>query len=307
MTDADVDGSHIRTLLLTFFYRQMPEIIEKGYLYIAQPPLFKLSKGKSEQYLKDEVEYNDFLLKKVCEKRKLLYGQEEIELENHRLYVFLGNLSEYYNAVGRLEVQGISESLIDTLLRQGVEDKGFLQDKARMESLSNILRTQGYDVQEPIWNDEREVYEIVIKNIKQSESKATPIKIGRSLIYSNEYQKCLTNGQGILPYDKPPYSVINSEQSDPIKVFEKKRDLLNFFVEEGKKGINIQRYKGLGEMNPEQLWETTMNPAKRTLLQVDIEDAVDSDEIFTILMGDEVEPRREFIQNNALEVSSLDI
>jgi len=134
-----------------------------------------------------------------------------------------------------------------------------------------------------------------------------PIRISRGLIYSEDYQKCLVLGKNIFPYDTPPFEVYTKEKEQDSIFFEDTRRLLAYFLEEGKKGLVVQRYKGLGEMNPEQLWQTTMDPARRTLLQVKIEDAVDSDEIFTILMGDEVEPRREFIQNNALEVTSLDI
>jgi DNA gyrase subunit B len=305
MTDADVDGSHIRTLLLTFFYRQMPEIIENGYLYIAQPPLFKLGKGKNEQYLKDEAEYNNHILKKICEKVKVgLNGDQE--LSNERLYLFAGNLTEYYDASAKLENQGIPVPLLDLLIEKGVEDKLFLQDRTQMEQLLNHLKEKGYEPQELAWNEERAIFEITIAYSLDGK-KVQPIKIGRGLIYSPEYQKCLAASKHILPYNRPPFTIIATEGEGSGASFPNRRSLLKHLMEEGKKGITIQRYKGLGEMNPEQLWETTMNPAKRVLLQVAVEDAVLSDEIFTILMGDQVEPRREFIQNNALEVSTLDI
>lgn len=306
MTDADVDGSHIRTLLLTFFFRQMPEIIENGFLYIAQPPLFKVGKGKSEQYLKDETEYNDFILKKICEKVKIGLNGGNQELSDQKLYLFAGNLTGYYEASARIENQGIPVPLIDLLIEKGVEDKTFLQDQQQMEGLLNNLKEKGYDAEEPVWNSEREIFEITIYP-SDTTQKLMPIKIGRGLIYSPEYQKCLAASKHILPYSLPPFSIISGEGEQSSVVFENRRELLKYLMEEGKKGITIQRYKGLGEMNPEQLWETTMNPAKRILLKVEVEDAVDSDEIFTILMGDQVEPRREFIQTNALEVSTLDI
>ncbi len=305
MTDADVDGSHIRTLLLTFFYRQMPEIIESGYLYIAQPPLFKLGKGKSEQYLKDEAEYNNYILKKICEKVKVGFNSNQ-ELSNEKLYLFAGNLTEYYEASAKLENQGIPIRLVDLLIENGVEDKIFLQDKLQMETLLHRLRENGYEAQEMKWNEERAIFEILIPHFIDGK-KVQPIKIGRGLIYSPEYQKCLAASKYILPYNQPPFTIIAAEDEGDEVTFPNRRDLFKYLMEEGKKGITIQRYKGLGEMNPEQLWETTMNPAKRILLQVAVEDAVESDEIFTILMGDQVEPRREFIQNNALEVSTLDI
>ena len=306
MTDADVDGSHIRTLLLTFFYRQMPEIIENGYLYIAQPPLFKIGKGKNENYLKDEQEFNDFLLKKICEKLKISLDDGQKELSNHTLYLFAGNLSEYYESIVKLEHQGISQELVDLLVEMKVEDKEFLQDQNQMETLFDYLKERGFDAQPPQWNEERGVYEITIARTIAGKSVQS-VKIGRGLIYSSEYQRCASAGKIIMDNNFPPFVVKSGEEDKPGIAFDDKLSLLKYLIEEGKKGISVQRYKGLGEMNPTQLWETTMNPEKRVLLQVGVEDAVDSDEIFTILMGDQVEPRREFIQNNALEVSSLDI
>jgi DNA gyrase subunit B len=306
MTDADVDGSHIRTLLLTFFYRQMHEIIEHGFLYIAQPPLFRIGKGKSEQYLKDEQEFNDFILKRVCEKVKLKIDKEDRELADYPLYLFAGNLTEYMNLCGRLENQGIPAGLIDILVQEGVEDKNFLRDQSRMEQLRETLRGKGYDAQAPVWTAEKEIFEIMIHR-SSTEKSVTPIKLGRGLIYSSEYQRCMAAGRQVMGYNYPPFTILSTESGKSIETFQELRPLLRFIIEEGKKGISMQRYKGLGEMNPEQLWETTMNPEKRILLKVEIEDAVESDAIFTILMGDEVEPRRDFIQNNALEVSTLDI
>ncbi|MFZ1984285.1 MAG: DNA topoisomerase (ATP-hydrolyzing) subunit B [Desulfatitalea sp.] len=306
MTDADVDGSHIRTLLLTFFYRQMPGIIENGFLYIAQPPLFRIGKGKSEQYLKDEREFYDFILKRICEKIKIRVGKDEKELADHQLYLFAGNLTEYLELCLKLVNQGIPTQLIDILVQHGVEDKSFLQNQNQMEQLHNYLREKGFDAQTPEWNAEKEVFEITIIRASGGKTQA-PIRVGRGLIYSSEYQKCIAAGRQIMTLNFPPFNIFSNENEKSLAVFEELGALLKYLIEEGKKGINMQRYKGLGEMNPEQLWETTMNPAKRILLQVRVEDAVESDEIFTILMGDEVEPRREFIQNNALEVGTLDI
>ncbi|MBT8338679.1 MAG: DNA topoisomerase (ATP-hydrolyzing) subunit B [Desulfatitalea sp.] len=303
MTDADVDGSHIRTLLLTFFFRQMPEVIENGFLYIAKPPLFKIGKGKSEKYLKDEAEFNDYIIKKICEQVKIRFEGDQPDLENHNLFLFAGNLYEYIRILDKYEMKGIPTNLVEILLQQGVEDKKFLQDKDSMDELQKRLSENGFSTRPAEWNENRGVYEIVVECCVD-DRESLKIKIGRGFIYSADFQKCVNNIKHIMMYDFPPFSVISGEKHN---VFEDKRLLLEYLVEEGKKGINIQRYKGLGEMNPEQLWETTMNPAKRILLQVGVEDAVESDEIFTILMGDEVEPRREFIQNNALEVSTLDI
>ncbi|UCF95584.1 MAG: DNA gyrase subunit B [Desulfobacterales bacterium] len=316
MTDADVDGSHIRTLLLTFFYRQMPELVDKGYLYIAQPPLLRVGKGKDEMYLHNETELNDFVLKKICEHKYVKIDNNHTELSGHNLYLFVGNLSEYFEAMGQLIKRGIPPDLIELLIREGVEDKAFLQDKERMFSLKNILIEKGYQVEELSWIVERDVHEMTVTaGGKRGDAEhfdlyaraAKPIKIGRSLIYSNDFQKCLVMGKKIFQHDFPPFAVLNQDNAHEAVTVNTKEELLDLLLSEGKKGLTLQRYKGLGEMNPEQLWETTMNPEKRNLLQVKIEDVVDTDEIFTILMGEEVEPRRDFIQNNALEVSVLDI
>ena len=310
MTDADVDGSHIRTLLLTFFYRQMPDIIEKGYLYIAQPPLFKIGKGRNETYLKDETDYYDYILKRICEKFSLQVGGMDQAVSNHTFYMVVCNLSEYFKTMDKLEAQGIPNAIVDTLVKEGVEDKQFLQEKEKMESLKTVFEQMGYDVDGPQYREDRECYNITIHAADEQGIQTHPVIIGRSFIYSADFQKCLLSGKAIMDYKQAGELILRTEadsDESSANVFHDIRSMLNFLTEEGKKGIQIQRYKGLGEMNPEQLWETTMNPSKRTLLKVRVEDAVDSDEIFTILMGDQVEPRREFIQNNALEVSMLDI
>ena len=304
MTDADVDGSHIRTLLLTFFYRQMKETIEKGYLYIAQPPLFRVGKGKNEIHLKDERELNDYILKKVCNNKKVKFGKDENILSDHKLYLLIGDLSEYFTNMLLLEKSGINSNLVEILIKEGVENKIFLQDRQKMSSLKDYLQKEGYDVDDLLWNNEQNVYEIVL-HYKNNAVKN--IKIGTRFVYSTIFQKSLILAKKILWFDQPPFFIYNHDQENEPMVFEDKKKLLAFMIEEGKKGLVIQRYKGLGEMNPDQLWETTMNPEKRNLLQVKVDDIVETDEIFTILMGEEVEPRRDFIQNNALEVRMLDI
>jgi len=320
MTDADVDGSHIRTLLLTFFYRQMPEVIEKGYLYIAQPPLLRIGKGKSEKYFKDEQALNDYAIRHFCEQYRLLIGDDKKSMSDQGLYLFIANLSEYSSVLARLNRNGIKSGLVETLLINRVEDKTFLQDINKMSHIKNILKEKKYKTGEVLWNPERSIYELIVEypesmidkllseGLKKDETKK--IKIGTGLVYSADYLKCINLGQNIFKYDKPPFYVESKESKESllqeIKIDEK-HELLRFILEEAKKGVVVQRYKGLGEMNPEQLWGTTMNPEKRTLLQVKIGDSVDTNEIFTILMGDEVEPRREFIQNNALDVRMLDI
>ena len=316
MTDADVDGSHIRTLLLTFFYRQFPDLIENGYLFIAQPPLLKVGKGKNEIYLKDEQNFNEYVLKRTCQNKVVTIAKEGEELSNHRLMIFLTNLAEYFSVLANIEKRGFFQELTEAVIRQSIIHKKFLQDEDQMMQLKEALLKQRYEASEITWNQEGDFYEMTVT--PNSELKAElliknpfitdvgPIKINKALVYSADFQKARILGKKIFKYDIPPF-VVSSTENENGGVFENKRALFVHLTEEGKKGLSIQRYKGLGEMNPEQLWQTTMNPEKRTLLQVRIEDAVDTDEIFTILMGDEVEPRREFIQNNALSVSSLDI
>lgn len=320
MTDADVDGSHIRTLLLTLFYRQLPEIIEKGYLYIAQPPLLRIGKGKNEKYFKDEQELNDYTIKLFCEQNKLLIDNNKQTLSDYSLYLFVTNLAEYSSVLTRLERNGIKSDLIENLLINRAENKVFLQDFDKMSYIKNLLSEKNYKTEEIVWNPERNIYELTVEypkgliDKKKSEGlkkdEKNRVKIGTGLIYSADYQKCVNLGQNIFKYDKPPFYITGNESKESVNPEIKtndKNELLRIILEEAKKGLVVQRYKGLGEMNPEQLWDTTMNPEQRNLLQVKVGDSVDTNEIFTILMGDEVEPRREFIQNNALDVRMLDI
>jgi DNA gyrase subunit B len=238
-------------------------------------------------------------------------------LSEHKLYLFISELSEYYLILSRLEKRGFQNDLIELLIKQGVENKEFLQNQEKMSKLRTMLIEKKYDVSELSWNDERNIYELTVTPPFNGDKRqffteltgkdAAPVKIGRSLVYSNDFQKSIVLGKNIFKYDTPPFLIFDKDKKADSVCIQDKQSLLTIMITEGKKGIGIQRYKGLGEMNPDQLWETTMNPEKRTLLQVKVDDMVESDEIFTILMGEQVEPRREFINNNALEVSVLDI
>ncbi|MFO7559690.1 MAG: DNA topoisomerase (ATP-hydrolyzing) subunit B [Desulfobacterales bacterium] len=312
MTDADVDGSHIRTLLLTFFYRQMPELIENGYLYIAQPPLYRIGKGKKGIYLKDEMEHQEYILKRICEKKSVQTSSQEEAIPEHELYVLIGNIYEYLEALARHKTRGVPPDIVEVLIKEGIRHKKFFQDEEKINRINKILSEKGYKVEDPVWNEERNVFELKVgvkekEGLSKEKSDFQTIKIGRGFIHSKLYQKCLVLNDRISKLDHPPFKVFNRETGDESRVFNNKEELYFYMMEEGKKGISIQRYKGLGEMNPDQLWETTMDPAKRNMLQVRIEDVAETDETFTLLMGDEVEPRRNFITQNALEVSSLDI
>ncbi len=308
MTDADVDGSHIRTLLLTFFFRQMPEIVERGYLYIAQPPLYKVGQGKKIAYHKDDRELNDFILRRVTENRRLRIGAEQQVIEGHDLYLFAAELAEYRAVLDRLEARGIEDRLAEMLAKFGIDGKNFLLSLEKMQQLCDALNLAGYACSDLAWNEERGIHEMNVMPRKGSGKEGMrPLKLGRGFVFSKHFQTLLTLGKRVFTVDRPPFVLEMLDKDQKPEVFDDKSRLLEHLVEEGRKGLGVQRYKGLGEMNPDQLWETTMDPATRTLLQVKVEDTHEADEIFTILMGEEVEPRRDFIYTNALEVSMLDI
>jgi len=297
MTDADVDGAHIRTLLLTFFYRQMTQIIEKGYLYIAQPPLYRVAKGKMERYIKDEKELNNYLLELGVEGRTLKIGAKTYSGKNFTSV--LKKFMEYSDLLESIKRKGYMEEVVNFLLREGIKEKDFFIEREAVELLTNELKKEKIDF-EIIQDEEHGGYGIEWFDKRVG----TKRKINRDLISMAEYQELLEMHQNIGDIYNPPFKVIFEKEE---RIFDDISTLIEYITSEGKEGINLQRYKGLGEMNPEQLWATTMNPETRTLLQVRIEDVVEADDIFTVLMGDQVEPRREFIQTHALEVRNLDI
>jgi DNA gyrase subunit B len=317
MTDADVDGSHIRTLLLTFFYRQMREIIEKGYLYIAQPPLFRVGKGNQAIYLKNEKLFDEFILKRVCQQKGVKTSSGDELITDRQLLTWVNDLSEYFSMLNKFTIQGYPSELMICLIQAGVCNREFVKDIQEMAVLRESIIQAGFDVTEPLWNDEKHLYEMTVSSpeadqlkrllTERTEKDFKPVRIGRGLVFSKDFQKCLSLCERITPYNIPPFQIVETGKDKEAIIADNIHQLLDLLIEEGKKGIGVQRYKGLGEMNPDQLWETTMDPEKRILLQVKIEDAVETDEIFTVLMGEEVEPRREFIQNNALRVTTLDI
>lgn len=299
MTDADVDGSHIRTLLLTFFFRQMPELVERGYLYVAQPPLYRIRDGKKENYVKDEEGFNSLMLKRISEKEKILFDDGE-EVSGERLENMLSGLIRFYDSLNSLSRKGYSRRFIELLISDGITDKEMFRDRGFVEDFMQRLRENGFEV-EGDFGDENGYYEFMVtetQNGGQSfavnwEFLASP-QLKQLMKISKEFKK-LNNGSHVVSLGKKE------------KRLEDPEEYLKILLAKGRKGLNVQRYKGLGEMNPGQLWGTTMDPENRTLVKVRIEDWVEADEIFTILMGDKVEPRREFIEKNALEVTELDI
>ncbi len=303
MTDADVDGSHIRTLLLTFFYRMMPDLVDHGYLYLAQPPLFRIGKGKKGVYVKDEAAFNDFLMKRVCETRKIEPSDGGAVLEKEKLYLFLGTLVDYDKVLGRLERRGYGRELIEHLVQREVENKAFLQNESNMKQLAKSLVSAGYKASGLVKDEEHNVFELVVG---REGNGASQVKIGWELLSSADFQNARVLWYNMVSHNNPPFIMFDNG-NEPVATVESKEELLGTLLQGAKKGLFIQRYKGLGEMNPEQLWETTMHPEKRTLLKVKVEDMFAAHDIFTVLMGDEVEQRRNFIVTNALEVQRLDI
>jgi DNA gyrase subunit B len=296
MTDADVDGSHIRTLLLTFFYRQMGQLVDNGNIFIAQPPLFKVKRGKSEQYIKDERAMARFLLKKATDNLTIEVGGHE--LKGRELTSFLEKLIELNGVFNRVDRHFRDTRVIDLLLNMGAESRAFLGDQQKMKSLAEKIESFGYTA-EISTDEEHSVQRLLFRQGSQS-----PRLIAYQQLSSPEYQRLLVLHKAIGELDQPPFT---AKTVDAAVTFKDRQGLIAHIMEVGKKDLQITRYKGLGEMNPEQLWETTMDPEKRTLLQVQIKDAVDTDAIFTVLMGDAVEPRRKFIEDNALDVKNLDI
>jgi DNA gyrase subunit B len=309
MTDADVDGSHIRTLLLTFFYRHFPEIIERGYLFIAQPPLYRVKKGKREIYLKNEQALEEFLLDSATENLVLRpsLGGHPIGGEALR---HLARQAGRYRRLLRVLDRRFDARLVDAIIKAAHLSKADLKDP-RLIAKGLARLEEDFEAYAP------ELKDVVLKLAPDSEhggykieAPVRPSGIRRATVIdfpfldSPEFADLSTLHQELSIMGSSPYRL---ESGGDTVDFDRVEDLGDRIHELGKKGLQIQRYKGLGEMNPEQLWETTMDPAKRTLLQVRVEDAFEADRLFSTLMGDLVEPRREFIAQNALNVRNLDV
>jgi DNA gyrase subunit B len=298
MTDADVDGSHIRTLLLTFFFRQMPELVERGHLYIAQPPLYKAKRGKKELYLKDEDALREYLLDEGVEGMTVKMEKSGKVLRGKQIIPTLRNILSYNEHFSKMVYKGINAEVLNVFVR-GKLQNGFA-DLIDLEPLAAKLREVDPDVEFEVFNDPpRILYK------KGSLRSYIDQKVLESLSMY-EYKLLLQSYKQVEEICLNENALISKEGQEEMVVSDR-QDLLKYFFARAKKGQYIQRYKGLGEMNPNQLWETTMDPEKRVLLQVKIEDTIEAEQIFTVLMGDQVEPRREFIEKNALNVSNLDV
>jgi DNA gyrase subunit B len=346
MTDADVDGSHIRTLLLTFFYRQLPKVIENGYVYIAQPPLFRVKRGKSETYIKDERDLEAFLIRRAAEARVVRVPASGVEISGAELEKLLHKSIAYQKLLRMMERRGHEPAIVEALAAAGV-DREYLMDGVRVEALARSLtadartaaaqrdeehncyqlhvedRTNGYPRQHIFGLDfvTTAEYRTLLATRREMPAFVGSIVVSTTAEAPEEGDEtpgtATSDGTAIGGAAVDAATALAAEPRDRVRKPSRDRqadvqlrsidELVDYFLSAGKKGIAVNRYKGLGEMNPEQLWETTMDPEVRTLLQVRAEDHTEADLMFTTLMGDQVEPRRKFIEDNALEVKNLDV
>src|SRR6516165_5926407 len=297
MTDADVDGSHIRTLLLTFFFRHMRELIDKGNIFIAQPPLYRVKRGKMDRYIRDERDFARELMKRATEEH-VVKGKTGKALEGGELTQFLLNIQEYDQVAAKLGRRLGDPKLVNILAESDLEKKADFAEKKKLQELAKAIDKAKLEVDAKLaFDEEHSLNELVLKNGGEK-------RINWALAASPEYKRLRTLRQAIAENDKPPFTI--SHNGDKVTK-ESALELLNYVLEDAKREFTITRFKGLGEMNPEQLWATTMNAETRTLLKVRLEDAVAAEEIFATLMGENVEERRKFIEDNALDVVNLDI
>ena len=297
MTDADVDGSQIRTLLLTFFFRHMRELIDKDHVYIAQPPLYRVKRGKMDRYIRDEREFSRELMKRATEEH-VVKSKTGKSLEGGDLTQFLLNIQEYDQVAAKLGRRLREPKLVELLAESELEKKTDFADKKKLQELAKSIEKAKLEVEPKfVFDEEHSLHELVLKNGGEK-------KINWALAASAEYKRLRTLHQAIAENDKPPFTIAHNGDKT---TKDSAQLLLNYVLEDAKKAFTITRFKGLGEMNPEQLWATTMNAETRTLLKVRLEDAVAAEEIFATLMGENVEERRKFIEENALDVVNLDI
>jgi DNA gyrase subunit B len=321
MTDADVDGSHIRTLLLTFFYRQMPEAIRRGYVYIAQPPLYKVKKGKKEQYLKDEDALARFVTDSGTDGLIVRTKSGQVPLSGDRLKNLLEEMNRWRRLLRGME-RRVEPAIVEAVVRVSGIDREVLKDRARLEkaieAVDAYVALKAPDLL-PIVGKIEEDAEHSALRVRFSTRAGVSAKVttvDHDFLGGAEYGQLKAIWDGVTALGAPPFVALEGgavserrgvEGDDALEEIGGIDELVAWVDARGKKGLGIQRYKGLGEMNPEQLWDTTMNPESRVLLQVRIDDALQTDQLFSLLMGDEVEPRREFIEHHALDVKELDI
>jgi DNA gyrase subunit B len=309
MTDADVDGAHIRTLLLTFFYRQMFEVIEAGYLYIAQPPLYRVRKGKKDFYLKDDAALDDYFTTNAVEKLEIVPAEGGVTLSGKPLFHLAMRLKRFRKAIHNLDKR-CDGRIVTAVVRSSAIDRDDLHQREKVDEAAGLLEPyiqRHYPDLLPVqlkvtWDAEHGAGRIEVTPGARIRDRVSVIDW--NLVESSEYQEALDAQKDLMSIGKPPYLARVGDQETQLEHAEA---LTDFLEERGRRGLSLSRYKGLGEMNAEELWETTMNPDARVLKQVRVDDALSSDELFAILMGDQVEPRRLFIETHALQVQHLDI
>ncbi|MEX1056827.1 MAG: toprim domain-containing protein, partial [Natronospirillum sp.] len=308
MTDADVDGSHIRTLLLTFFFRQMPELIEQGYIYIAQPPLYKVKKGKQEQYIKDDDSLNYYLTQVAIDGAELIPEEGAPPIAGAQLEKLILQYQTVMKAISKL-ARVYPSAVLENLLYLSTVTRDTLRDQEATQAWTDQLDAllQQYNTSTRVYsaeitrNEESGLYTPCITSVQHGLSQT--YRMSPEFFDSEDYRKI--NALGKVMFDLFTGGALIRRNTKELQT-ERMAEMMTWLMNEAQRGYNIQRYKGLGEMNPDQLWETTMDPAQRRMLQVSVKDAIAADQIFTTLMGDDVEPRREFIQQNALLVENLD-
>jgi DNA gyrase subunit B len=340
MTDADVDGSHIRTLLLTFFFRHMQELIKRGHVFIAQPPLYKIKKGKSEQYIKNDNEFVKVMVKRASDGIVVRYGEGAAKLEGAPLTKFMTTLNDYLGFFDKVNKRIRDEKVTELLPKVGLSQRGdFEGDKKNppakitklQKQLEKLAKSNGVKEVNLDFDDEHELWQV-----RYTDSQGAERKINWQLVSAPEYRQMMAKYKQIEPFMEPPFVIEaiaapaadesaeaegadkadkktkaapKSKKKVEVEAVEKQsaKELFDHVLGEGRKEYSVQRYKGLGEMTAEQLWETTMDPERRTLLEVKVEDIAECEAIFTTLMGEDVEARRKFIEENALDVKNLDI
>jgi DNA gyrase subunit B len=309
MTDADVDGSHIRTLLLTFFYRQMPELIERGHIYIGLPPLYKLKQGKQELYIKDDAALNDYLISSAVDNASLAYSPDAPPVTGEALEKLLRSYQHALDQIAKL-AHRFDATVFNALLEHAPLEPALWADQQAMQlwldgATARLAATGlGKPHYKMLLRPAHEEQPAAIEVIKEQHGLSHTWLLPQPFFSSNEYRAILSTSQQIAGMIQPDAVVQRGNASRGVLSFIEAR---NWLLDEAKKGRSIQRFKGLGEMNPEQLWDTTVNPETRRMLQVGVEDAIAADQMFSMLMGEAVEPRREFIESNALKVANLDV